>query len=33
MDCNAPIEYIDEGGRRIMTICGDKVFVDTRMKK
>jgi hypothetical protein len=30
MDCNAPIKYLDEGGRRITTICGEKVYVDTK---
>lgn len=33
MVCNAPIQYTDENGRRVMTICGDKVFVDTKVKK
>ena len=33
MECNAPTEYLTENGRRIVTICGDKVYVDTKVKK
>jgi len=33
MNCDAPTEYITEGGRRMVTICGDKVYIDTKVKK